>query len=405
MTVEHLAVERLGHQGDGIAPGPIFVPLTLPGEVVEGEVVDGRMVLPRILQASDHRQKSPCPHYRACGGCTVQHARDPFVADWKIAVVQNALEAQGLSAPIKGISTSPPGTRRRTTLHGRRTRTGALVGFHGRASDLLTEIPGCLVLDPALLALLPALREITDLIGSRKGELDFALTLTGSGIDLAMTGTARDLLPSEIEKVLLVTGDQLCRLSWNGEVLAQLHPAHLRIAGTDISLPPNAFLQATPQGEAALIDYVTRFCTGSERIADLFAGIGTFALPLAASANVSAFEGDDAMRRALARAAHESGRQVTAQTRDLFRQPLEPDELAAIDAVVIDPPRAGAEAQSITLAASSVAKIASVSCNPVTFARDAKILVAGGYTLKSIDVIDQFRWSAHVELVALLAKE
>lgn len=405
MTVEHLAVERLGHQGDGIAPGPIFVPLTLPGEVVEGEVVDGRMVLPRILQASDHRQKSPCPHYRACGGCTVQHARDPFVADWKIAVVQNALEAQGLSAPIKGISTSPPGTRRRATLHGRRTRTGALVGFHGRASDLLTEIPGCLVLDPALLALLPALREITDLIGSRKGELDFALTLTGSGIDLAMTGTARDLLPSEIEKVLLVTGDQLCRLSWNGEVLAQLHPAHLRIAGTDISLPPNAFLQATPQGEAALIDYVTRFCTGSERIADLFAGIGTFALPLAASANVSAFEGDDAMRRALARAAHESGRQVTAQTRDLFRQPLEPDELAAIDAVVIDPPRAGAEAQSITLAASSVAKIASVSCNPVTFARDAKILVAGGYTLKSIDVIDQFRWSAHVELVALLAKE
>ncbi|MEO8531289.1 MAG: class I SAM-dependent RNA methyltransferase [Deltaproteobacteria bacterium] len=402
--MQQLEIRRLGHQGDGIAEGPVFVPLTLPGEVVEGEVVDGRMVLPRILQASDHRQRPPCPHYKACGGCSVQHARDEFVAAWKIAIVQNALAAQDLSAPISGISTSPPGTRRRATLHGRRTRSGALVGFHGRASDLLTDVPNCLVLDPALLAMLPGLREITDLVGSRKGELDFALTLTDSGIDLAVSG-GRDVTPLEVEQVLVATQDKLCRLSWNDEVVAQLHPAHLRIAGTDVSLPAGAFLQATLQGEATLIDHVESICKGAPRIADLFAGIGTFALPLAAHAQVTAFEGDDAMRRALARAAHESGLPLNAQTRDLFRQPLEADELAVFDVVVIDPPRAGAEAQAHTLADSKVAKIASVSCNPITFARDAKILAAGGYRIQSLQVIDQFRWSSHVELVALLAKE
>jgi 23S rRNA (uracil1939-C5)-methyltransferase len=401
-----LTVERLGHHGDGIAAGPVFVPRTLPGEVVEGEVEGGRMTQPKIVTPSSDRVAAPCPHYRSCGGCELQHATDRFVADWKIDVVRLALAGQGLEAPIRGIATSPVRSRRRATLHGRRTKAGVIVGFHGRASGTLVAVPECRVLSPAIMAALPAFEALTPQAASRKSEVDIAVTVGDSGLDVAVAGAlplTRDTLP---EAVALAETHDLARLVWNAEVVAERRPPVLRIGPATVPLPQGAFLQATREGEAALLGAVTEAVGEARHIADLFSGCGTFALPLSARAEVHAVEGEAALVAALQRGWRSigGGRQVTTEVRDLFRNPLRPDELARFDAAVIDPPRAGAAAQTEALAASGLTRIAAVSCNPVTFARDAKTLVAAGFRLDWVQVVDQFRWSPHVELAAAFVR-
>jgi 23S rRNA (uracil1939-C5)-methyltransferase len=401
-----LTVERLGHHGDGIAAGPVFVPRTLPGEVVEGEVDGGRMAQPKIVTPSPERVAAPCLHYRTCGGCQLQHASDAFVAEWKMGVVRAALAAQGLEAPVAGIATSPAGARRRATLHGRRTKAGVIVGFHGRASEALVAVPECRVLSPAIMAAFPALEALTAQAASRKSEVDLAVTDTDSGLDVVVTGArplSRDMLP---DAVALAEAHDLARLVWNGDVVAERRPPVLRIGHATVPLPPGAFLQATREGEAALLAAVTEAVGDARRIVDLFSGCGTFALPLSERAEVHAVEGDAALVAALLRGWRSvgGGRQVTAETRDLFRNPLRPDELARFDAAVIDPPRAGAAAQTEALAASGITRIAAVSCNPVTFARDARTLVAAGFRLDRVQVVDQFRWSPHVELAAAFVR-
>lgn len=402
-----LTIERLGHHGDGIAAGPVYVSRTLPGEVVEGEVTDGRMTMPRIVTPSPDRVAAPCPHYRSCGGCALQHASDGFVAAWKVAVVRNALEAQGLEAPIRGIAISPARSRRRATLHGRRLKSGALVGFHGRASGSLFAVPGCLLLSPGVMAGMPAMEALTDLGASRRTEVDIAVTDTESGLDIALTGALpldRSRLMSAVE---IAHRHDLARLAWNGELVAELRPPLLRFGPATVAPPPGAFLQATREGEAALVDAIDEAVGEAGAILDLFAGCGTFALPLSRRAAVHAVEGDKGMLAALEQGwRHAEGtRRLTTETRDLFRNPLRPDELERFGAVVIDPPRAGAAAQTEALAASRVARIAAVSCNPVTFARDARTLVSGGYRLESVQVVDQFRWSPHVELAAAFVRD
>jgi 23S rRNA (uracil1939-C5)-methyltransferase len=402
-----LTVERLGHLGDGIAAGPVFVPRTLPGEVVEGAVDGDRMAQPKIVTPSPDRVAAPCPHYRSCGGCAVQHAADGFVAEWKIGVVRAALAAQGVEAEVSGIATSPARSRRRATLHGRRTKGGAIVGFHGRASGTLVAVPECMVLTPAIVAALSALEALTALAASRKSEVDFAVTDLESGLDVALTGAlplTRETLP---DAVALAEAHDLARLVWNGEVVAERRPPVLRFGTATIPLPPGAFLQATKAGEAALLAEVTEAVGDARHIVDLFAGCGTFALPLSAQAEVHAVEGEAALLGALDRGWRSAGggRRVTTETRDLFRNPLRPDELARFDAAVIDPPRAGAAAQTEALAASAIAAVAAVSCNPVTFARDARTLVAGGFRLTRLQVVDQFRWSPHVELAAAFRRD
>jgi 23S rRNA (uracil1939-C5)-methyltransferase len=402
-----LTIDRLGHLGDGIAAGPLFVPRTLPGEVVDGEVDGGRVVQPSIVTPSPHRVSAPCPHYRTCGGCQLQHASDAFVADWKMDVVRTALEAQGLEAPMRGIATSPARSRRRATLHGRRTKGGVIVGFHGRASGTLVAVPDCRVLSPAIMAAFAALETLTALAASRRSEVDLAVTETATGLDLAVTGALplkRENLP---EAVTLAEAHDLARLSWNGEVVAERRPPALRIGPRTVPLPPGAFLQATKEGEATLTADVAEAVGDARRIVDLFSGCGTFALPFSAQAEVHAVEGDGALLAALDRGWRSAGggRRVTTEIRDLFRNPLRPDELAHFDAAVIDPPRAGAAAQTEALAASSLARIAAVSCNPVTFARDAKVLVRAGFRLDWVQVVDQFRWSPHVELAAAFRRD
>ena len=401
-----LTVERLGHKGDGVAAGPVFVARALPGEVVEGAVQGGRMAAPAIVETSALRVKAPCPHYRACGGCALQHAPDRFVAEWKAEVLREALGAQGLAAPIRGVSTSPPGSRRRAALSARRLKGGAVVGFHAHASEALTRVPSCLVLRPEILAALPAIEALAAAGGSRSGELSVHTLVTGTGLDIAVEGgkPADAVLGATLADI--AREGRFARLTWGGESLAMAAPPIVRFGRADVTPPPGAFLQATTEGEAALAAAVREALGGARRVVDLFSGCGTFALPLAEAAEVHSVEGEAPLIEALLAGWRRAVglRRVTAEARDLFRRPLLPEELERFDAAVVDPPRAGAEAQCRALAISGVPRIALVSCNPATFARDARILEEGGYRIAWIEVVDQFRWSPHIEVVASLAR-
>ena len=398
-----VTIERLGHLGDGIATGPVFVSRALPGEVVSGEIVGDRIEVPKIDRPSPDRVSAPCPHYKGCGGCMLQHASDAFVADWKVEVVRSALAARGISAPIRRVHKSPPRSRRRATFSGRRTKKGAIVGFHAAGSDAILQVPHCLLLRPALTLALPHLERIVAATGSRKGEMRMTLTETETGLDLSV----HDGRPFDIallqDLIALTTEAGFVRLSWDGEPVISHRRPVLRFGTAQVSPPPGAFLQATSDGEAALLGSIVDALKGAKGpVVDLFSGVGTFCLPLALQREVHAVESEAEMLAALDDGwRHGTGlHKVTTERRDLFRRPLTFHELSRFAAVVIDPPRAGAEAQTAELARSRVPRIAFVSCNPVTFARDAALLIDAGHALDWIDVVDQFRWSAHVELAA-----
>ena len=400
-----LTIERLNLRAEGVAQG-LTVERVLPGETVDGEVLAGRIAQPKILTPSGDRVAAPCRHYRACGGCALMHASDGFVAGWKSGVVQQALAGQGLEAPLRPILTSPPASRRRAALAGRRLKSGALVGFHARASDTLTAIADCRLLDPALIAAIPAMEALVEVGAARKGEVRLTATRLDSGVDLVVEGGKPLDTALRVALPQIAARHRLARLVWGDEVLFQEAPPGLAMGRARVTPPPGAFLQATPQGEAALRDAVIEAVGPARRILDLFAGCGTFTLPLATNAEVHAVEGAAPLLQALAAGWRGAPgvKRVSTEARDLFRRPLLPDELARFDAVVIDPPRAGAEAQVAELAQSQVPVIAYVSCNPVTFARDSRVLIGAGYRLDWVQPVDQFRWSAHVELVARLLR-
>ena len=400
-------IERLGHLGHGIASGPqgpLYVPGVLPGEVVEGDPAGDRLDNLRIVTPSVDRVKPPCPHARACGGCQLQHASDSFVAGWKRDVVANALTAQGLAADglRDGVATSPPRSRRRATVAARKTKGGALVGFHARGSDVIIPVPGCILLHPSLMALFPAVEALAVAGGSRSQALAVTLTHSLTGPDVRVEGGKPLDAALRMDLARLAERFALARLTWGDETVALRAMPEQAFGPARVQMPPAAFLQATEAGEAVLVRAVKQALIPQKRVADLFAGMGTFALPLAETAEVAAYEGEAAVVAALDKAARATPglKRIAAEKRDLFRRPLEPDELRGLTGVVIDPPRAGAEAQVQRLAASAVPVIAMVSCNPATFARDARLLLAGGYALDWVQVVDQFRWSHHVELVA-----
>ena len=395
-------VEHLTHQGMGRTTEGRFVPRVLPGEEIE-LLEDGSA---RILTPSADRVAPPCRHYKSCGGCAMQHASDEFVAKWKVETVARALSAQGIEAEISGIETSPASSRRRAKLSGRRTKKGTLVGFHGRASDVVVEVPDCRLLAPALLATLPALHDLTALAASRKGEVGLTLTESLAGPDIQIE-TDKELTGElRIELAALAQKHWIARLVWQDEQVVMIEPPLQRFGKAQVVPPAGAFLQATAEGEAALLRAVKQAVGGASKVADLFSGCGTFALPLAETVEVHAVEGEKAMVAALDRGWRETQglKRVTSEARDLFRRPLLRDELARFDAVVIDPPRAGAEAQIAEIAASTVPLVAMVSCNPITFARDVKALIAAGFRIESLVVVDQFRWSSHIEVAAKLVR-
>ena len=392
---------RLGHHGDGIASGPIFAARTLPGETIEGEVINDRISAPRIITPSTDRVAPPCKHYKSCGGCALQHASDEFVANWKTGVVMAALQTHGLTADVRQIITSAPQSRRRAVFSARRTKKGALVGFHARASDVITETPDCMLLKPELLAIIPALREMAVMGASRKSEIRFTVTASDAGLDVAVSG-AKDLdAQLQMSLAALTAKNKISRLTWGAEIIAEAAPPYQLFDTNRVVPPAGAFLQATKEGEQALVDGVVKHAASAKNIVDLFAGCGTFSLPLARIANVHAIEGQADMLAALDQGWRQSNglKRIITETRDLFRRPLTPDELNQFDTVVIDPPRAGAQKQFEQIAIAKPDRVIAISCNPTSFAKDAKTMVEAGYSIGPIDVIDQFRWSTHVELV------
>lgn len=397
-----VTIERLGRLGDGVANGPVFAARTLPGEVVEGRLEGNRLEGVRIKTPSSHRVRPPCGHFKSCGGCSLQHASDLFVADWKREIVEKALFAQGLETKADEIITSPAQSRRRAVFSARRTKGGALIGFHAPGSEAITAIPDCRLLHPDIIAAFPILREIVERAGSRKGAMKIAVNLSRAGLDVMVSGGKT--LDAELEMKLARFAQErgVARLSWGGEVIALLAPPVQKFGPALVVPPPGAFLQATEQGEAALQREVAAGLAGASRVADLFAGCGTFTFPLTEFCEVHAVEGDEEMLSSLDRGWRNTNglKRVTTEARDLFRRPLLSSEIEGFDAVVIDPPRAGAEAQMREIAASSLKRVVAVSCNPVSFARDARILAEAGFSLVRLVVVDQFRWSTHVELVA-----
>ncbi|MCG5243854.1 class I SAM-dependent RNA methyltransferase [Azospirillum doebereinerae] len=417
-----VTIAEIGARGDGIALAEgmrLFVPLTVPGDRVRVRVSDPagkgegvRAELLETLESGPGRGEPACKHFGRCGGCTLQHLEDGAYAAWNADLVRGALARVGLGdTPLEPLSRTPPGARRRARFAALKRGKRVWFGFNERQSHRLVDLEECPVLTPRLLALVEPLRALLAGVLPDGGACDVVASDLEGGIDLLLVGP-RGLDRAARERLVAFEPDAVARIAWQAddrgtpEPVANRRPAAVRFGGVPIVPPPGAFLQASAEGEAALVAAVLKAVGGAvgaaARVADLFAGLGTFSVPLAQRAAVHAVEGDAAAVAALSRSVQ--GLRLTAERRDLFENPLTAKELNRFDAVVFDPPRAGAAAQTEALAASKVPLAVGVSCNPATFARDARTLADGGYRLTRVHPVDQFLWSAHVELVGVFER-
>ena len=411
--VERLLIDRLGHRGDGVADGAvgeIYVPGALPGETVAVEDVPGHPDRRRLLQvevASAERVAPICPHFGVCGGCAVQHWQLAQYRAWKRDLVVTALRQVGLDAPVAELIDAHGEGRRRAVFHARRGTHEVLeVGFAAARTHRLVAIDRCPILAPNLDGAIDAAWAIAEVLRPADKPLDIHVTATDAGLDIDVRGSGplTALLISALARV--AQEHDLARLTRHGELIALTRTPTLRMGKATVQLPPAAFLQATAEGEAVLARLLLAACGGAASIADLFCGIGPVALRLAEGARVFAVDDDEAALAALKRAGTAASglKPVEIERRDLFRRPLAAPELGRFDAVVFDPPRQGAEKQARELAEGAVPRIVAVSCNPATFARDARELLRGGYRLTEVTPVDQFRYAAHVEIVARLER-
>jgi len=400
-----IEIAALGAQGDGVAEiagGPRYVPFALPGERVRAGD-DGRTEL--VSAPSPERRAPPCRHFGVCGGCVAQHMGDDLYAGWKRGVVVEAFQQHGLAPEIAPLLRVPPGSRRRAVLTATQERGQITLGYHRRRSHDLFSLEECPVLVPAIIAALPGLRAIAAALGRREARL--TVLATPIGLDVAADGGAGRLEARTAALLAtLAARHRIARISLDGETIVELAKPGLSMGGVSVVPPPGAFVQAVAQAEAAMVDHVRAGVGKARRAADLFAGVGTFTFALAPQTRVLAVDGDAKALAALADGARRASglKPIETKMRDLFREPLSAKELEAFDAVVLDPPRAGARAQAEALARSQVPRVVYVSCNPGTLARDARILVDGGYRLENVAPIDQFLFSAHVESVAVLER-
>jgi len=404
---ERLTISRLGHRGDGIADtnvGPVFIAYTLPGETVEVQefpVHPERRHLLRVETPSAERIAPICPHFGVCGGCQTQHWNFDRYKQWKRDLIVQALRQAGLDAPVAELIDAHGAGRRRAVLHARRSANDVLeVGFAAYRAHRIISIDRCPVLSESLANAIPAAWALAGALGAMKKPLDIQVTAADAGLDIDVRGSGP--MPPQRAAALVRVAEthRLARLTRHGELIAQRTAPTVRMGRAIVTLPPGSFLQATLEGEAVLARLVIEHIEGAKSVADLFCGVGPFALRLAECARVVAADSDAGAIGALRDAAKNTSglKPIAAETRDLFRSPFLPSELKRVDAVVFDPPRQGAEAQARELAASKVPLVIAVSCNAATFARDARILVDGGYRLIAVTPVDQFRYSAHVEI-------
>lgn len=409
-----LVIERLGQRGEGVAAGPIYVPDALPGEQVLAMIEGERGTRLEIVRSSPDRRTPICPYFGTCGGCAVQSLAEGPYAAWKRNLVVTALSMAGVVASVLPLVDAHGEGRRRATFHARAATGPNLladraptVGYmRARAHDIV-EIATCPILSPSLDGALPAARALAVVLRRTGKPLDILVTASGGGLDVDVRGCGPLDAATTAGAIAVAEAHDLARLSNHGEVLIGRRPACIEMGRASVAIPPKAFLQATARGEDVLATAVREGIGPARRVLDLFAGVGTFALRLAEAATVHAADGDPPALAALAQAARGARdvlRPVTVETRDLFRRPVGPAELAGFDAVVFDPPRAGAAAQVAALAASAVSTVVAVSCNPASFARDAATLMAGGYRLDPVLPVDQFRYAAHVEVVAVFRR-
>lgn len=413
-VVERLLIDHVGHFGDGVAlagGGNIYVPYTLGGETVEVEAAPGRHPDRRRLlaveRASPERIAPFCQHFGVCGGCAIQHWEIGRYRDWKRHLVVETLAQAGLDCTVDPLVDAHGQGRRRITLHARMGTHDVLkVGFAAAHSHDIVPVDHCPILDPGLDGALEAAWALAEPLGPTAKPLDIQVTATETGLDVDVRGSGP--LPAKMIAALsgLAERHRLARLTRHGELVLMRTPPSIMVGAARVILPPGSFLQATTAGEEALAARVGEHCKRARHIADLFCGVGPFALRLAAKARVAAFDSETNAVAALQKAAQATSglKPVRAEARDLFRRPLMPQELRDYDAVVFDPPRQGAQAQATQLAASRIPLVIAVSCNVATFARDARILVDGGYRLEAVTPLDQFRHTPHVELVAKFTK-
>lgn len=408
--MEELRIERLGQRGEGIATtdkGPVYVPYALAGEIVLAEVAGERGQLAEILQPSPDRIAAFCPYYGVCGGCAVQTLAPAAYSEWKRGLLLDALRHAKLSPHVDSLIDAQGDGRRRATFHARFAARGpAKVGFMQARAHEVIDLDACPILAPALQAAPAIAHKLAAALGGARKPLDIAVTATLTGLDIDLRGHG-PLDPQETRALTRVAeSEDLARIANHGARVIERRAPLLRIGRAEVAPPPGAFLQATQAGENALADKVCAALAGARRIADLFAGLGTFSLRLAEQARVHAVDSEGAALEALAKAARATPDllDVTIEARDLFLRPLTVAELNAFDAVVFDPPRAGAEAQARALAASTVPLVAAVSCNIQSFCRDAALLTVGGYALESVTPIDQFRYSPHLEIIGIFRR-
>ncbi|MBB4953792.1 23S rRNA (uracil1939-C5)-methyltransferase [Agrobacterium vitis] len=417
MSTETLVINSLGAQGDGIAngpDGPIFVPFSLPGETVAVARIKNHGTIMSVTTPSADRIEPLCRHFGldgvggTCGGCSLQHMAKPAYNMFKRATLIAALKSKGIETDVADVIEAHAGERRRIVFTARKREKGLLIGFNQAGSRHIVELEECPITSTGILSRLEELRALGAAIATGSDHFRMTVTETTTGLDVSIDGV-RGGLPDRERRSLTETTLKMrgiARVSVNGETVIEPHQPLLDFSGAKVNMPPGAFCQATVEAEEAMARLVLAHVGKAKRVADLFSGIGTFALRLARNAQVLAVESDEKAIRALDHAARNTQglKPVNVEKRDLFRRPMMASELKTMDAVVFDPPRAGAEEQCTELAKSKIKTIVAVSCNALTLARDLSILIEGGYKITSVTPIDQFLWSPHVEVVVALSK-
>jgi 23S rRNA (uracil1939-C5)-methyltransferase len=388
-------------RGEGRSAAGKFVPMAVPGDWLDAA---------GVLHRGPHHQTPSCRHFGSCGGCQLQHVSDSAYADWMIERISGAMAGQGLPVPeIRPPHLSPPQARRRAAMKVQRRGNTVLLGFNEGGSHRLIDLRACPVLHLALWAMMEPLRGLLGTLLPPRGNGTVQMTLADQGVDVLIGGARADTLAAHEAIGDFARNHALARLAIDQgdgpETQWEPEPATVTLSGVPVGLPHAAFLQPTIDGEAALSAAVREAVEDAAHVADLFAGLGTFAFALAGERTIHAVEGARAAFIALQIAANRRQLFIKGEHRDLYRRPLTTADLSAFAAVVIDPPRAGAEEQVTALAGSSVPRVAYVSCNPATFARDARILADGGYAVDWIQPVGQFRWSTHMELAAQLSRQ
>ncbi|WP_068080747.1 class I SAM-dependent RNA methyltransferase [Polycladidibacter stylochi] len=410
---QNYKISHMAHKGDGVAVTPngeVYVPFTLPGEVVSLKLEGKRARLEQIVSTSDARVAPVCGHFGVCGGCNLQHMSDELYSEFKQNLVREALLDRGLELPLDGVQISPRHSRRRAVFTATRAGHKILLGFHEARSHKLVDLQECPVLDKRIVSRIGDIKKLASLCLPRKGDVKLTVIASETGLDIAIQSDEKTAHKRLLELSQATMALNFARVTLNGEMVLEAKQPTLAMGKATVPIAPGGFIQATQQAEDAMSALVMEGLRGCKNVADLFCGVGTFSFHIAEKAKVCGYESDKNALKAfdMARRQVKGLKSIHFEQRDLFRRPLTAQELynfaKGFDGVVFDPPRAGAHAQAKELAKSKVRKIVAISCNPASLARDLKELIDGGYSVKKVVPIDQFIYSAHVEVVALLER-